>query len=206
MIDTKRWLTEAKEMGLSLPPRGCRRLNIPTAREDIAQVYREFLEQQGRALVWRSEYDRVVDWLADNRGRGLLLHGSCGTGKTFLARYILPAILNARERLIVHTFDAAKLGKQLDTALSKMALVIDDLGTESKYRDYGTLRDPVAELIDNAEKRGVLLIITTNLHLGEGKGSLLEAYDERVIDRLLGLVTAIEFKGDSFRGGGALPL
>lgn len=198
-IDTQHLLRELEAHGMATPPDGLIEIKTPTAREDIRQVYTELLMRSGRSMVWRPEYDLVAQWLTDNRGRGLLLHGTCGTGKSFMARYVLPTILLARHNKVLKCFDAPKLGGQLAEVLGRKLLVIDDLGTESAYRDYGNLKDPVAELVDNAEKRGVLLVITTNLHLGEGKGGLLSHYDQRVIDRLLGLVTAIEFKGNSFR-------
>ena len=33
---------------------------------------------------WLKEYDEIVDWLTDNKGRGLLVYGNCGRGKTLI--------------------------------------------------------------------------------------------------------------------------
>ena len=52
-----------------------------------------------------------------------------------------------------------------------------------------------AEIVDQAEKKGKLLIISTNLN----KDKLIEMYGERVFDRLCKLTKRILFTGKSMR-------
>lgn len=60
---------------------------------------------------------------------------------------------------------------------------------------YGEKRLSFAELVDEAEKKGKLLIISTNLSLSE----LQQKYGERTVDRLRAITTPVVFKGDSLR-------
>ena len=46
----------------------------------------------GPTAQWLPEYDGVVEWLADNQGKGLMCIGDCGRGKTVITRDILPQI------------------------------------------------------------------------------------------------------------------
>lgn len=72
---------------------------------------------------------------------------------------------------------------------------IDDIGTEFLSVKYGEKRLSFAELVDEAEKKGKLLIVTTNLSLSE----LQQKYGERTLDRLRAITTPVVFKGDSLR-------
>jgi DNA replication protein len=60
---------------------------------------------------------------------------------------------------------------------------------------YGEKRLAFPELVDEAEKKGKLLIVTTNLSIQE----LKEKYGERTVDRLRAITTPILFKGESLR-------
>ena len=72
---------------------------------------------------------------------------------------------------------------------------IDDIGTEDNLNSYGNKRMPFAELCDAAEKKGKLLILTTNLSIDE----LTQRYGDRVVDRLIATTKAVPFTGDSLR-------
>ena len=54
---------------------------------------------------------------------------------------------------------------------------------------------PFAELVDLAEEKGTLLILTTNLTVDE----LRVKYGERVVNRLKAITNIIYFKGSSLR-------
>ena len=82
-----------------------------------------------------------------------------------------------------------------DTVKQKHIIYIDDIGTENLSVKYGEKRLVFPELVDEAEKKGKLLIITTNLSLSE----LSEKYGERTIDRLRAITTSVLFKGESLR-------
>ena len=73
--------------------------------------------------------------------------------------------------------------------------MLDDIGVEADINDYGTKRLAFDEIIDNAEKTGNLLVITSNLS-GE---QLLAKYGERATERIKSTTKRILFTGESMR-------
>ena len=140
-------------------------------------------------------YRPVVDWMADNKGKGLLMFGGCGLGKSVIGMYILPLLIKDVHKKVVNIFSAQELNKKIDDILKLHIIYIDDVGTEDNLNSYGNKRMPFAELCDAAEKKGKLLILTTNLSIDE----LTQRYGDRVIDRLIATTKAVPFTGDSLR-------
>jgi len=170
-------------------------INIPNARVVLENSFKYFLSKENKDLVWLPEYEEIVKWIEDNDGRGLLLFGPCGLGKSMLSRYVIPSILFAFYDKICTIKSALQLNLSIDEVLEKKIVSIDDLGTESILNDYGNKRLPIAELLDTAEQKGKLLIISTNLDGAEIKNR----YGSRVLERIISTTKRIEFKGDSLR-------
>jgi len=128
----------------------------------------------------------------DTRGRGLMLMGECGLGKSTILNYVIPAIFKTKTNKVLRSVPA----KELAAVEKNVApfIIIDDLGTESIKNDYGTKIDAVADAISYAEDSSKTLLITTNL----SPKSLKERYDERTLDRLRKCKVVI-IKGNSFR-------
>lgn len=154
------------------------------------------LSRRNIQFKWLPEYDQVADWLTDNKGKGLLMIGNCGNGKSLLGRYVIPLILNAwhTPKICVTSKDMTKV-KDTTLLLQHTFLSLDDVGTEDVVNDYGNKSLPFAELVDNAEKTGHILIISTNL-TGE---QLAEKYGVRIVDRLASITRKIEFNNESLR-------
>ena len=171
------------------------RISVPNAKEVLMRGLEHFLGKEN--VKWLPEYEHVTQWLSDNKGRGLLLVGNCGLGKSLLCRQVIPMIINYYYQKIVHIFDATDLNKKsmTDKILSSHLTCIDDLGTENELNDFGNRRIVFCELADRAEKDGKMLLITTNLSEEE----LRQKYGERTIDRLHAITRKIVFRGDSLR-------
>ena len=137
-------------------------------------------------------YDEIIDWLVDTKGRGLMLMGECGLGKSTILNYVIPAIFRTKTNKSLKSISAKDLGV-IEKSITTF-IIIDDLGTESIKNDYGTKIDAVADAISYAEDSSKTLLITTNL---SGK-SLKERYDERTLDRLRKCKVVV-IKGESFR-------
>ena len=137
-------------------------------------------------------YDEIIDWLVDTRGRGLMLMGECGLGKSTILNYVIPAIFRTKTNKVLRSIPAKELAA-VDRNVAPF-IIIDDLGTESIKNDYGTKIDAVADAISYAEDSSKTLLITTNL----SPNSLKERYDERTLDRLRKCKVVI-IKGKSFR-------
>lgn len=166
-------------------------IKIPRAKDMLWRGLNYFCED----AIWLPEYDRVTEWMTDNHGRGLLCFGRCGRGKTVICGKILPVLINHFCKRIVTIVDAAKLGNELDSVRQKHLICIDDIGVENISVKYGERKIPFAEIVDDAEKSGKLLLITTNLSIEE----LTAKYGERVVDRLRGITRTVKFEGKSMR-------
>ena len=175
-------------------------IKIPNAEERLRGGLDYFVNVFSRGAVTKATWDEanyrpVVDWMTDNQGRGLLMIGNCGLGKSLIGKYILPYLIRDSCRKVVNIFNAQELNSKPDEILSYHIIYIDDIGTENISNIYGNKRIPFAELCDAVEQKGKLLICSTNLTLDE----LAEKYGERTIDRLRATTKVVPFVGKSLR-------
>ena len=191
MVDFKNALSNLADVGFNPIPNTVA-ICIPDAKPILWKGIQFFA---GDSASWQLEYNDVASWLTDNKGRGLLCLGNCGRGKTLICGKIIPVLLNHYCHKIVSCYDAQQLNANLDTVKQKHIIYIDDIGTEFLSVKYGEKRLSFAELVDEAEKKGKLLIVTTNLSISE----LQQKYGERTLDRLRAITTPVVFKGDSLR-------
>lgn len=172
-------------------------ISIPNAEKRLRGCLQYVVNMKsGCNAEWNEHnYRPIVDWMTDNKGKGLLMFGGCGLGKSVIGMYILPLLIKDVHKKVVNIFSAQELNKKIDEILKLHIIYIDDIGTEDNLNSYGNKRMPFAELCDDAEKKGKLLILTTNLSIDE----LTERYGDRVVDRLIATTKAVPFTGDSLR-------
>jgi len=164
-------------------------------REEIKEMFIKAFEYYDKTIDQYNHlpaYDEIIDWMVDTKGRGLMLMGECGLGKSTILNYVIPAIFRTRTNKILRSVPAKELG--IVDRNKAPFIIIDDLGTESIKNDYGTKIDAVADAISYAEDSSKTLLITTNLT----PQALKERYDERTLDRLRKCKVVI-IKGKSFR-------
>jgi len=164
-------------------------------REEIKEMFIKSFEYYDRTVDKYEHlpaYDEIIDWMVDTKGKGLMLMGECGLGKSTILNFVIPAIFRTRTNKILRSVPAKELGA-VDRNKAPF-IIIDDLGTESIKNDYGTKIDAVADAISYAEDSSKTLLITTNLT----PQALKERYDERTLDRLRKCKVVI-IKGKSFR-------
>lgn len=141
------------------------------------------------------EYDNVIDWMRSNNGRGLLIIGNNGRGKTMIAKNILPVFFDYALGKIVRCYHATEINDNADFILTRRIVVIDDVGTEEQFVKYGERRWIFPEIVDRAEQKENILIITTNLDPDE----IQSKYGLRTRDRLRAICNPVLFKGESMR-------
>lgn len=174
--------------------------SIANARERLEAGLRHYL---GEKMQWLPAYDKVADWLSDNKGRGLLCFGTSGLGKTVICCDILPWFFGKNNVISV---PAMQMGQRIDELLKARCVIIDDLGHEAVQETVNyKRRTPFYELCDAAERRGILLVITTNLSTTAVQSnslyssSIQERYGADVISRLRATTRAVKFEGADLR-------
>lgn len=141
-------------------------------------------------------------------GKGLILKGSVGTGKTTLAIAIMREAVEhgIRCQFISNISLQDTLLNLLNSNRQELAnyeksirtvplLVIDDFGAESDRTNQSWIVDKIGSIIGERYDAMLPTIITTNLSRDE----LKSRYHERIYDRLRETCEVINFKGDSLR-------
>lgn len=150
----------------------------------------------GDNYKWLPEYDNIADWLSDNKGKGLLCMGNCGRGKTVICRDILSVVFKYYLKIPYFYYEPYDLGHKIDDIRSfGKNIIIDDIGLENEAVIYGERHNSFSEVVDIAEKRGIMLILTTNMTPDEMKTK----YGMRTMDRLRLLTRPVLFNGESMR-------
>lgn len=167
-------------------------IKLENAKNVIIYFWNNLIDEK---IEWIEEYDKIAEWLTDNKGKGLFLYGANGRGKSMMARIVLPAIIEYffRKKFVVYTY--VNVNEKLNEILTKRFIVIDDIGKEDILNNFGTKRVSFAEIMDNCEVKGNMAIITSNL---DGT-QIIEKYDNAVLDRIKSCCFRIPFKGVSFR-------
>ena len=137
-------------------------------------------------------------------GKGLLLYGNVGTGKSFLAACIVNALIDEGYPCLMTNFSRLtnKISGKWDgkqeyiDSLTRFALVaIDDLGVE---RDTEYMNESVTTIIDSLYRAKVPVIITSN-YTPKQLTEDCEIRKRRVYDRLLERCHPVKVDGASRR-------
>lgn len=139
------------------------------------------------------------------RGKGLLLYGGVGTGKTYIAACIANALVDDEVSCRMTNFsrlanewmarDFEEKQRFLNSLNSYDLLVIDDLGSE---RSTEFMNEVVYSVIDARHKSRRPMIVTTNLS-GDNLKHPADLHSERIFSRLFEMCIPVEVKGQDRR-------
>lgn len=135
------------------------------------------------------------------QGKGLLLHGVAGTGKTYAAACVANALIDNAIPCYMTTFARARnmafenKQRYLDDLQKFKLLVLDDLGTEAKT-EY--MQEVVFSIVDARYRAGLPMIVTTNLTLAELKNPH-DVQASRIYSRILERCFPVEVAGTNQR-------
>ena len=176
------------------------------AETNMAEWTFEKDDQQNAKLsrAMRNYAERFPEFL--KMGKGLVMYGTVGTGKTFFAACIANRLIDKGYRVYMTNF--AELtnriqgmfeGRQefIDSLNRNDLLVIDDLGTERNSQS-GYMQEMVFNIIDSRYRSGLPFIVTTNLTADQLKNPKDISY-QRIYDRILERCHPVEVSGQSRR-------
>lgn len=185
--------------------------------EKVKEIRREAFPE-GKLATWTFENDdgsnakyinAMKRYVANfdefkSQGRGVVLYGPTGHGKTYLAACIANALIDKGHRVIFTSMS------QIERALHRSwndrqeyieylsgvpLVVIDDLGAE---RNTSYMAEIIYEVINARYTAGLPLIATTNLTIAE-LTKPAEIKEQRIYGRLLEMCYPIEVKGRNKR-------
>lgn len=162
-------------------------------------------DHAGNPAVMNSvyQYARHFQEMLQN-GKGLLLYGTQGVGKSYAAACVANAVIDQGYSCVMTNFpriiniiSGMYQGKQeyIDELCRHDLLIIDDLSAE-RSTDYAD--EIVMNVIDTRCTFGLPLIVTTNLTADEMKhaGSISK---KRIYSRLFEMTIPLEYTGDDRR-------
>ncbi len=159
--------------------------------------------ESGQIITIAKNYVKNFDKMLED-GKGLLLFGGVGNGKTFASACIANALIDkgypcmmTNFARIANTVQGMFDGRQdyYDSFNRFPLLVIDDLSAERKT-EY--MQEIVFNVIDSRYRAGLPTIVTSNLTADEIKNPADISY-QRIFSRLLEMCVPIEVKGEDRR-------
>jgi DNA replication protein DnaC len=165
-----------------------------------------FASDDGSTPMVAKAMQAYVDHFQEFRksGKGLLLYGDVGTGKTFYAACIVNALIDKGYPCLMTNFSRLTNtiagmwdGKQeyIDSLRMFSLVAIDDLGVE---RDTEYMNENVTTIIDSLYRAKVPMIITSN-YTPKQLTETAEIRKKRVYDRMLERCHPVKVNGESRR-------
>ena len=152
-----------------------------------------------KSIAGDDDFDRAVKALCTMyaTGRGLLLTGEAGCGKTALLRAIRKG-MNVSGQSFFYCKDVEDLEyiKSSTPYICQETVIVDDIGVEDVVQHFGNKIDIIGDFIQQYYYRGKgRFICSSNLDAKQ----IREKYGSRVLDRLLEMCVVMKFNGGSKR-------
>lgn len=157
-----------------------------------------------KKFKYTANFENCADYFLDTKGKGLALLGDYGTGKTFIISDFLRLLFYFKYRKIIRPIKAYDIVINCKSAadlynqqfLKYSIIMIDELGNEPVFNDFGSKIEMLSLIIDKCEDENKLLFLTSNRTVKE----IEERYGKPIFDRIRELCEIKFFKGNSLRG------
>lgn len=171
------------------------RFGIPNAKEALIAGLEEVMHHK---VEWLADYDQIVNWLTDNQGKGLLLIGPPGVGKSEICMKVIPLIFRMALHKVFSRYQATELCNEATyrSSLRQRFIAIDNFGKNDVRISIIVECSFNTEIVYGIEKHGTLLVTNTNLTLEEIKTK----YGLRTFDRLRANMHVVVIREKSLRG------
>ena len=175
-------------------------LERPAYQEREEELIPAVLHARAVAMVRRG-YEMTAPALEALRlylaGYGLFVYGPVGTGKTFFFRAIRTPWDEMVKVISMHEIIGREDReiRELMEDCQQDEVLLDDIGAEPIFNNYGVKFDILGYLIDRRMQSRMRTHFTTNL----SKADILKRYGGRVIDRIAEMCRSVEFPGKSRR-------
>lgn len=172
---------------------------VPT-RVVSSDIIAQALEENGwvKSIAGDAEFNKAVSAIQAmfSSGRGLLVTGDAGCGKTQLMSAIRDW-LNSGTLNWMYCKEPKDINyMRYDDDAIKGNVFVDDIGCEEIIREYGNIIDVVGDYIQRYHYRGTgRFIATTNLNSQQ----INERYGARCLDRLLEMCVVLKLNGKTKR-------
>ena len=172
---------------------------VPT-RVVSSDIIAQALEENGwvKSIAGDAEFNKAVSAIQAmfSSGRGLLVTGDAGCGKTQLMSAIRDW-LNSGTLNWMYCKEPKDINyMRYDDDAIKGNVFVDDIGCEEIIREYGNIIDVVGDYIQRYHYRGNgRFIATTNLNSQQ----INERYGARCLDRLLEMCVVLKLNGKTKR-------
>ena len=172
---------------------------VPT-RVVSSDIIAQALEENGwvKSIAGDTEFNKAVSAIQAmfSSGRGLLVTGDAGCGKTQLMSAIRDW-LNSGTLNWMYCKEPKDVNyMRYDDDAIKGNVFVDDIGCEEIIREYGNIVDVVGDYIQRYHYRGNgRFIATTNLNSQQ----INERYGARCLDRLLEMCVVLKLNGKTKR-------
>ena len=172
---------------------------VPT-RVVSSDIIAQALEENGwvKSIAGDAEFNKAVSAIQAmfSSGRGLLVTGDAGCGKTQLISAIRDW-LNSGTLNWMYCKEPKDVNyMRYDDDAIKGNVFVDDIGCEEIIREYGNIVDVVGDYIQRYHYRGTgRFIATTNLNSQQ----INERYGARCLDRLLEMCVVLKLNGKTKR-------
>lgn len=158
------------------------RLKLECSFEKMKELFCAYMRSYICDFRYIADYDNFVNYMIDNKGRGLIICGQYGLGKSIFLNKVYPQFIHDffGKSIKTRIYSAYNMNKNISEILQGKFAIIDDIGAEGKYMFYGNEVEGFSMLIDNSEKNNTLLFASSNLSIEE----LKKRYGDRTFDRL----------------------